>query len=382
MLHIAFFTKGPSDFDPNTGGVQRIVRLLQKELISRGYKVSLISGLPLSNKSKDVISLPNNHLNSPENIVYLKKIISEKGITHIINEDALDSDVINLMEKIRKNVKLISVHNNCIKCLEEHYENIFRSNRSKLFSKAVDLSNAWELVRFLFRLKMKRHWKKILKNSDAVVVYFEEFKKELQELVDVPENKVFTITNPNPFEVIQKDKINKRIIYIGRVEVNQKRVDKLMMLWKELHAELPDWKFDFIGDGSYMDQAKEFIEFHNLNRVTIHGWQDPLPFWDNADIFTITSDFEGYGMVLVEAQSRGVIPVSFKSYSAIHEVIQDNVSGILVDDFEIIMMKNAVVKLANNHDHIIKLRNGLSNNLSKFQLESIVDKWVGLMNKI
>lgn len=382
MLHIAFFTKGPSDFDPNTGGVQRIVRLLQKELISRGYKVSLISGLPLSNKSKDVISLPNNHLNTQENTVYLKKIISEKGITHIINEDALDSDVINLMEKIRKGVKIISVHNNCIKCLEDHYENIFRSNRSELFSKAVDLSNAWGLVRFLFRLKIKRHWMKILNKSDAVVVYFEEFKKELQDLVHIPDNKVFTITNPNPFEVIQKDTINKRIIYVGRVEVNQKRVDKLMMLWKELHAELPDWKFDFIGDGSYMDQAKEFIEFHNLNRVTIHGWQVPLPFWDNADIFTITSDFEGYGMVLVEAQSRGVIPVSFKSYSAIHEVIEDGVSGILVDDFDISNMKNAVIKLANNHDDIVRLRNGLSNNLSKFQLKSIVDQWMGLINKI
>lgn len=382
MIHIAFFTKGPSDFNPNTGGVQRIVRLLEKELLTRGCKVSLISGITSDSNCSDVIYLPNKKLYSKQNVDYLINVIDKKGITHLINEDALDNDVFKLLHKISKKVKLISVHNNCIKCLEDHYENIFKSNRSEFFIKIVDLSHSMGFIKILFRLKMKRHWKKLFETSDAVVVYFEEFKKELLELVKIPENKVFTIANPSPFEIIQHKKFNKRIIYVGRVEENQKRVDRLLLLWKDLHRELQDWQFDFIGDGSYMSQAKEFIELHNLNRVTIHGWQDPLEFWDNADIFTLTSDFEGYGMVIVEAQSRGVIPVSFKCYSAINEVIRDKVSGILVDDFDIVEMKKTIIDLANNEKDIFKYRSNLDIYLSKYKVGHIVDRWLDLIKNL
>lgn len=381
-MHIAFFQRNPSDFNPNMGGVQRIVRLLESGLSSNEVKVSLISGSAPNVPSDDVIYLTNEKLISEENIQLFKEVITAYKIDCIINEDALDFEVLALLKHRPKDVKLISVHNNCVKCLEEQYENIFRANRGVVLTKAVDLIKGWSLIRFLFRTKMKRQWIELIKSSDAIVVYFDEFKKEIEELICSESEKVFTIANPSSFEIIKREKLYKKIIYVGRIEKNQKRIDKLLSLWKSLHEDLPDWDFDLIGDGSYMNQVKKYIDENNLTRVTIHGWQDPLKFWDQADIFTLTSDFEGYGMVITEAQARGVIPVSFKCYSAIEEVIGDGASGILIDDFDLDKMRSEIVELAKNNGLIKKFKSELDSNLDKFKIDTIAKQWLNLIKSI
>lgn len=381
-MHIAFFQRNPSDFNPNTGGVQRIVRLLEPGLSSNEVKVSLISGSAPKVASGDVIYFTNEKLNSEENIELFKEVIAANKIECIINEDALDVEVLALMKHRPTGVKLISVHNNCVKCLETQYENIFRSNRWVFFTKLVELFSAWSFIRFLFRAKMKRQWIELIKCSDAVVVYFNEFKNEIEKLICSESEKIFTIANPSSFEIIHREKLNNKIIYVGRIEKNQKRIDKLLYLWKHLHEDLPDWDFDLVGDGSYMNQVRKFIAENNLKRITIHGWQDPIKFWDQADIFTLTSDFEGYGMVIVEAQARGVIPVSFKCYSAINEVIDDGTSGILIDDFDLEKMRSEIVKLANNKGLIKKFRSELDSYLYMFKIDNITSQWLNLIKSI
>lgn len=381
MIHVAFFQRKPNNFCPNTGGVQRIVRLIEKELLSRGIRVSLISGSPSSDPVEKIIYLPSEIIDSKVNIQYLQKVIERDKITHLINEDALDNGVYLLLKNLPDRIRLISVHNNCIKCLEEQYENIFRANRSRFFALLIDLTGSWSIVRYLFRTKMKRHWSKLMESSDAVVVYFEQFRNELKELIPIQESKVFAIANPNPFVKIQREAVSKRIVYVGRIEENQKRIDKLMLLWKELHENLDDWQFDLVGDGSYMPQVKKYIAENNLNRIEIHGWQDPLNFWDEADIFTLTSDFEGYGMVIVEAQARGVIPVSFKCYSAIEDVIENGISGVLIDDFDLNEMKDSVIQLARNENDILNYRLNLDSKLENFSIDRIADQWVELFNR-
>ena len=46
----------------------------------------------------------------------------------------------------------------------------------------------------------------------------------------------------------------------------------------------------------------------------------------------LTSDFEGFGMVLIEAQARGVVPITFNCFSAINEVVENNISGLILDN--------------------------------------------------
>lgn len=60
-----------------------------------------------------------------------------------------------------------------------------------------------------------------------------------------------------------------------------------------------------------------------MERVVFTGWQDPESFYRDASILCLTSDFEGWGMVLTEAMTFGAVPVAFNSYAAITDIIDD-----------------------------------------------------------
>lgn len=385
MIKVVFFQTGAKNFDANKGGVQRIVRVLQAELNKLDVTVFLLSGTPVINDSiqdSSVFYLPDHKLQSPTNKTFIKNFIMNNNITHFVNEDALDKNVLTLISGIKGDVRIISVHNNCISCLEERYEGIFRANRPKLLSNLIDIFNAWWLVKHLFRKKMQRDWKVILETSDALVLYFESFKEELRKYISQNEEKIKIIANPTPFERSDDLSIKRRILYVGRIEKNQKRIDRLLLLWHRLHDALPEWSLDMVGDGSYMPEVRKYIAKHNLNRISIHGWQDPLPYWDNSDIFTLTSDFEGYAMVLVEAQARAVVPITFHCYSAIDEVVINGKSGIIVEDFDLDCMYNDVVELATNIERIEKMKANGGYHLKEFDKELIAKKWISLFQEL
>ena len=380
VLNILFYQRNPEDFNENKGGVQRVVRLLENSMSSYVTKIYLVSGSPSVSPSVDVYYLPDRKCCSPKNIISLRNFIAEKEITHVINQDGLDLDVLKLMSNIQPFVRIIAVHHNCVQCLIDSYENIFRNNRYGILSNVVDKLLLWNVIRIIFRRRLRYVFEKVLLKSDAVVVLFDEFKNEVESLLGRNCSNLHVIPNPNTYQPVSTKKpSSKRIIYVGRIEQNQKRVDKLLALWTQLHADLPDWNFDLVGDGDYLETVREIVQNFNLDRVKIHGWQDPLDLWKKADIFTLTSDFEGYGLVIVEAQSMGVIPVSFPCYSAIGEVINTGVSGIVLEDFSVDRMRNTILQLISSKDEMQRIREGLQTGLKQFDGDRIARLWLKLL---
>ena len=380
VLNILFYQRNPNDFDENRGGVQRVVRLLETSMSRHVDEIYFVSGIPSETPAKDVYYLPDYECCSSTNITSFKNFIESKKITHVINQDGLDLDVLKLMVQVQPSVRVISVHHNCVQCLVDNYENIFRNNKSIILSNIIDKLSLWNVVRCIFRKRLRFVFKKVLSKSDAVVVLFEEFKNEVEYLVGHNCPNIYVIPNPNSYQPVPIEKrSSKRIIYVGRIEQNQKRIDKLLELWSLLHADLPDWNFDLVGDGDYLETVRDIVKRSDLDRVKIHGWQDPLDLWGKAEIFTLTSDFEGYGLVIVEAQSMGVIPVSFPCYSAIGEVINTGVSGIVLEDFSVERMRNTILQLISSKDDMQRIREGLQIGLKQFDGDRIARLWLKLL---
>lgn len=98
--------------------------------------------------------------------------------------------------------------------------------------------------------------------------------------------------------------------FCGRVVKEQKRVDRLIELCARLDAMGVDYQFEILGDGP--ERAWLEQQFATNRRVRFHGRQTGARYWEilsGWDAIVFTSDYEGLPIALLEALSRGVIPV-------------------------------------------------------------------------
>ena len=92
--------------------------------------------------------------------------------------------------------------------------------------------------------------------------------------------------------------------------------------------------------------------------IFLAGWiDDPLPYFDLADLFVLPSNYEGFGVVIVEAMSRGLNIVSTNCKSGPSEILLDGALGTLCEVNNHKALANAILHgLSNpiNSDKLIK----------------------------
>jgi len=118
------------------------------------------------------------------------------------------------------------------------------------------------------------------------------------------------------------------VLFIGRLENTQKRLDVLL---KALAALTGEWHLTVIGDGPDGPMLNAMATFLDIeSRVTWKGWMERP--WDSvatASILALTSDFEGFGLVLVEALARG-LPVLATDCEGPTDIVRNGENGWIV----------------------------------------------------
>lgn len=155
----------------------------------------------------------------------------------------------------------------------------------------------------------------------------------------------------------------------------------------ELRKYIPDIQLVILGQGVYYNKLEKLVQSLNLKEcVHLMGAKsNPYKYMYNADIFVLTSLYEGFPNVLVEAMSVGLPIVSVDCKSGPRELLNDDVNitiknnyfladyGILTPDFledncsEFIkekFLKEAIIKLLKNKKLYCRYRE-LSINRSK-----------------
>lgn len=122
----------------------------------------------------------------------------------------------------------------------------------------------------------------------------------------------------------------KEIIYVGRLDFVQKRVYRVIDTWNYLEERFPDWRLTIVGDGEDRENLENHVRCLGLKRVSFEGFQKPIDYYKRASILLLTSDFEGFPLVLAECMSFGVIPAVYNSYSAIGDIIESDKDGVVI----------------------------------------------------
>jgi len=126
----------------------------------------------------------------------------------------------------------------------------------------------------------------------------------------------------------------RRVLFVGRLTYTDKRVDRLLAVWSRLQDDFEDWSLDIVGDGEERAELERMADSLHLKRVSFCGWQsDTVSYYDRAAVLCMTSSYEGWPLVVAEAQQRGVIPVAFDCSAGVREIIEVG-GGVLVRPFD------------------------------------------------
>lgn len=191
---------------------------------------------------------------------------------------------------------------------------------------------------------------------------------------------------PNMIEYIPEESSTchaHRVIAAGRLTY-QKGFDRLIDAWKSVHQKHPDWILDIYGEGYYKEKLQRQIEENLLEgNVTIHPFtSDIFREYLHSSIFVLSSNYEGFGLVLIEAMACGIPCVSFDCLHGPADIIGDKEDGILVPNGDIDAMATALCHLIENADIRTAYGQKAKENIKRFLPENIMPKWEELFNRL
>lgn len=349
------------------GGVERVTVVLANELVSRGIPVVVCAFefeesnfISEMDKRVFVVCLNRNWLSSA-NCARLRQILVERGVTHIINQWCAPYSVTRFCRKAAKGlgVKQISVHHNL-----------------PMTNKRIQDSTGFK--RRIWQALTALNLRLVYESSDAYVLLSRSFVDGFSRFIwkrSVP--KVCVISNPLTLNSVSRDKENI-ILYVGRLEETQKRVSRVIEIWRMLSSRLPDWKLVIVGDGP--DRAKYEQMTVDISRVEFKGFQDPAEYYARAKVLLLTSDFEGYALVLGEAMASKCVPIVLGSYSAAREIVGDDLVVPMPYVGETFACR--VLDLVDDEAKLMKCQERACEAAKKFSVRSITDEWLKLLSEV
>lgn len=137
-----------------------------------------------------------------------------------------------------------------------------------------------------------------------------------------------------------------------------------------------------MGEGPDLVSAKNIASSLGVERISFEGRKNPETYYRKASIFCLTSSFEGFPMVLAEAQTYGVVPIAFSSYASITDIIQDGETGFLVEPFNEESYVNILSDLMKNKDKLRSISRNCVESAKKFSIESIGNQWFDMLTTL
>lgn len=269
---------------------------------------------------------------SKENVCRLSEILISEKIDIVINQWGLPYIGAKVLEKAKKglNVKVIAIYHNDpgtnarIKDVE-----IELSKTDNGFKRLLLISK-----KNLYRFITSRSMRYVYNHSDVYQVLSPSFVERFKNFTGIKNPKKLMVqTNPVTIEtgdfVLKPANKEKEIIYVGRIDYNQKRVYRVIDTWALLEKKYPDWRLTIVGDGVERENIEKQAKALGLKNVSFEGFKSPIEYYKRARILMLTSEYEGFPLVLAECMSFGVVPAVYGSYSAVYDIVNDGVNGIV-----------------------------------------------------
>lgn len=354
------------------GGAERVLVLLAEGFLKKGHKVAVVT---IFGRENDFYVLPSEAdrlaLNIAGNSATLIQALWNNLYRVPILKRAIKSTrpdvVISFMDKtnVLTSVSLIKTKYPLI--LTEHTD-----------PKMNYCGRGWEKLRRL----TYPYASKVVSVSQGVDYYFDWLPKKKRAVIYNPLIRIED--NQSTGSLPQGAALDKKsIVAMGRLTY-QKGFDLLLLAFQIIADKYPDWQLLILGEGELRKDLEALRESLCLtHQVLFPGFiKNPFPVLKNAHIFVLSSRFEGFGNVLIEAMACGLPAISTDCPSGPREIIRDGVDGILVPNEDFSALAGAMDRLMSNEEERKRLAARAPEVSERFSLEKIVGMWENLMVEV
>ena len=155
----------------------------------------------------------------------------------------------------------------------------------------------------------------------------------------------------------------------------------MLEIWKSIASRHPDWELYIMGSGN-IEYFNSIVKQHKIQNIVFTGSCNPYEHYKDGSILCMTSSTEGWGMVLVEAQMFGCIPIAYDSYSSLSEIITNGVNGYTIPAFDKNQFAERLEWLMNNEDERIKLIDRCQKSVMRFEASIIAQQWIEMFQEL
>lgn len=189
----------------------------------------------------------------------------------------------------------------------------------------------------------------------------------------LPVTVVYNPTACRPSCPVIKRSLTARLVFVGRLWNKQKRLDRLFGVLSTIPG---DWHLQIVGDGPDRQALEELA--HRLgiiSRLTWNGWQtNPWCVIEEASALVVSSDYEGFPLVIIEALQRGLPVCATDCPDGPREVIRHNINGWLVPITDSVAFRGVLKKIIDEPLNLPDI-DVCQQSVEPFKHEAVMDRW-------
>lgn len=340
-----------------SGGTERATSLIANNLSKQGYNVfilSLVEGnKPFFKFCKNIqifsvystcVSMKKYYI---ETIIKIRKFVKTKNIQTLIVVDSI-SCVFTIPALLGLDLNHICwEHFNFLNNNDRRMRNIGRKLASLYCSKVVTLTE-----------KDRMLWKKHLKNIKAEMI---------------------PIGNPTPYSEVSHipNKDTQTILAVGRL-THVKGYDTLLDAWASVCVVNSEWILKIVGSGEEENNLKMKARQLNISQrvIFVPETKNIEEYYKSSAFFCLSSRYEGFPLVLLEAQSYALPIIAFDCNTGPSDIIIHDENGFLVKNQDVKELEKYLLKAINLEDNTYDLFCKNSRNSSlRFSIDKIIIKW-------
>ncbi|MDD2559155.1 MAG: glycosyltransferase [Bacteroidales bacterium] len=393
---------------PSLGGVQTVTTQMANYFQAVGCEVSILSLPPGQLLVSDISAssfagtlrialdqrvkltyLPDtSDYNSKQNLNFIRNYVEQGGISIVINQGAFSKAY--LLFRNNKQHKVINVLRGCPAWEPVRKRKLNTFKTTVLSTRGIN-KRIPALLRYLAlktipglatTLAQKELFSKIVHAARFVVLapgYIEELHANWP--AKIARGQILSISNPLTGQATVSAR-KPQLMYAGRLSREDKRIDRLLRIWKQIEEQVPGWSFRIIGEGPEKAKLEKYAERLGLKRLSFESPRMDDTLYAEASIICLSSSYEGYGMVLLEARQAGIVPVSFDCSAGVRDVISHQRNGLLIPAFDENAFALSLLELIRDESQRNKLAQQAIEDARQNDVERIGPQWIALFEDL